>query len=324
MSDELLQVLSRRGRVAWPTCRRYIQELADRAGVASGRPNYFAMETITTLQALGHVTVDFTDAIGFVGVAPRVLARLPVSGRPRAVLVGHRTSDTEQALAEACAALLGAKFTAINDDDECPFVPQRLAVEVTSEEDLATLARAVEARFDLDPAAWRVLQVASTIKNYRGALPWRIQKDPNWSRRDFDPQAACWVDSRCACDGLSEFTDSVTRRRHYRLRLGERVADVDDRRWGCYGALAVADRHVLFFTGDAVLVPRGARVPTPIEVGLVLCSGFAPRRLAITPVVGGPTAFLMYRDIPHPLARLAAGKIGQQLVPFSASSEASS
>jgi hypothetical protein len=174
MSDELLQVLSRRGRVAWPTCRRYIQELADRAGVASGRPNYFAMETITTLQALGYVTVDFTEAIGFVGVAPRVLARLPVSGRPRAVLVGHRTSDTGQVLTEACAALLGAKFSAINDDDEWPFVPQRLAVEVTSEEDLRTLARAVEARFDPDPAAWRVLQVASTVETYRGALQWRM------------------------------------------------------------------------------------------------------------------------------------------------------
>ena len=92
-------------------------------------------------------------------IAPRVLARLPSGGRPRAVLVGHRLADTGKALTDACAALDGAEVNAVDEDDLWPFIPRRLAVEVNSAEDLATLAHAIEAEFD--PRAGRVAGATS-------------------------------------------------------------------------------------------------------------------------------------------------------------------
>ena len=320
MSDELLYVLSRRGQVSWPTFRRYVQELAVRGGVMSDRLRYVEKITIRTMETLGYATVDFTDGSGVVRIAPRVLARLPVDGRPTAVLVGHRTTDTGQSLCDAAAVVPGASATVTDDDDEWPFIPKRLGVETDSAEDLARLADAVEARFDPDPAAWRILQFASTLELYRAALEWIIQRDLNWPRREFDPQAVRWVESDGAGDGLAEFTDPQTQRRHHRLRRGDRIATVD-RTWGCYAALNLADRHIFSCTGDDVLVPLNARLPTPIDVGLAMCSGFAPRRILLRSTEVGPMELLRYRDVPKPLAHLAAGKVGQRIVLSPAHSE---
>ena len=116
MSDELLVVLSRRGQVAWPTCRRYIDELYARLDDGRPRPRYLETVAAITLQALGHAMVDFTDGSGVVRVAPRVLARLPVAGRPTAVLVGHRTIDTQELFLDGCGRTPGARATAGPDD----------------------------------------------------------------------------------------------------------------------------------------------------------------------------------------------------------------
>jgi hypothetical protein len=316
MSDQLLTVLSRRGQVAWPTCRRYIQELTSRIGGEDSRPRYFDTITIKRLQALGYATVDFSDGAGMVWVAPRFLARLPSGGRPRAILVGHRTTDTEQALCNACADVPGAVFTVADDDKIWTFTPRRLAVEVNSEEDLATIANAIEAKFDPEPAAWRVLQLASTLDDYRSSLQWRRQKDVNWARRCFDPQAVTWGEGQVDSDGLSEFTDPVTQRRYYRLRRKDLIADAE-RYWGCYMALSACNRDVILFdgSGSAVLVPVGARLPSPFEAGMSLCSGYAPRLVSLEPEPGGPTEFLRYRDVPRVLADLATAKLRQRLLP---------
>jgi hypothetical protein len=163
--------------------------------------------------------------------------------------------------------------------------------------------------------------VASTVDAYRGSLQWRPQKDLNWERRDFDTQSVRWLESQPDGDGLAEFVDPRTHRRCYRLRSGDRIADIE-RSWGAYAALAKSDRHVLFFTGSDILAPLHAHLPAPIETGLTLCSGYTPRMVSLTPVPNGPSNFLRYRDVPFPLAKLAAGKLGQQLLPLSASPEA--
>jgi hypothetical protein len=310
MSDELLTVLSRRGQVAWPTCRYYIQELF--RGRDDNRHRYLETVTLSTLQALGHVTADFTEGAGVILVAPRVLARLPSAGRPRAVLVGHRTTDMLQTLTEACQGVPGATATVTDDDDAGPLLPRRIAVEATTADDLAVVAQAVEARYDPAPPAWRILHVGGALEGYRQSLLWRTQRDVNWERRDFDTRGVRWSELQPHGDGLAEFTDPQTQRRMYRLRRADRIADVD-RTWGCYTALASAARHVLYFVDGAVLVPLNARLPIPFEVGLALCSGYSPRVISFAPEPTGPSAFLRYRDVPRPLAELAAGKLGQRL-----------
>lgn len=314
MSDELLVVLSRRGQVAWPTCRRYIGELYTRLGSGWPRPRHLESVTITTLQAIGHVAADFSEGSGVVRVAPRVLARLPVAGRPAAVLLGHRTADTQESLLEGCGRVRGADVTVAADGGESPFIPCRLRVEADSPEDLAAVATTIEARFDPNPAAWRVLKVAETAEAFRRSLLWRTQKDLNWERRDFDVTSARWTVAGAAGDGLAEFTDPRTGRRDYRLRRGDRIADVD-RAWGCYVALADVGRHVLYFDGAAVFVPLGARPPAPFDAALTLCSGLAPRVVPVAVDSDRTTPCLQYRDIPRPLAELTAAKLGQRLVP---------
>ena len=162
--------------------------------------------------------------------------------------------------------------------------------------------------------------MAATLETYLGSLEWRKQKDLNWPRRDFDAQTALWSGTHCAEDGLAEFTDPRTQRRHYRLRLGDWIADVDFS-WGCYAALAGAAREVFLYTGSAVLIPLCARLPSPIEVGLTLCSGFAPRRMELTRLPGKQPTHLKYRDVPQSIAQLAAAKVGQRLVLVHNSSE---
>ena len=315
MSDELLVVLSRRGQVAWPTCRRYIDELHARLGDGRPRPRYLETATATTLQALGHVTVDFTDGSGVVRVAPRVLVRLPVAGRPTAVLVGHRTDDTVELFLEVCGRVPGARATIAAGGGEWPFTPYRLYVEADRSYDLAIVAAGVESRFDPDPAAWRVLQVAESVDAYHESLMWRVQQDVNWERRDFDLCSVRWDSSGTASDGLAEFTDPRTSRRTYRLRRGEQVAYVD-RAWGCYVTLAAAGLDVLRSDGQNLFVPLSARLPAPFETALTLCSGFSPRVVTLVTESDRQTAYLLYSDVPRLLAALAAAKLGQRLVPM--------
>ena len=176
------------------------------------------------------------------------------------------------------------------------------------------MAAAVEARFDSDPAAWRVLQVAGTVDAYRGALLWRAQQDVNWERRDFDVDGGRWTSCGAGGDGLAEFTDPRTSRRTYRLRRGDRVADVD-RAWGCYVALTAAGRDVLFSDGENLYAPLGARPPAPFDTALTLCSGVTPRIETLVTAPGRSAAYLRYAAVPRQLAALAAAKLGQRLAP---------
>lgn len=321
MSDELLVVLSRRGQVSWPTCRRYMDELYDRLGDGRPRPRHLEMVAAATLQALGHATVDFTDGSGVVWVAPRVLARLPVAGRLAAILVGHRTGNIKELLLDCCRCIPGARATAAVDEGAWPLTPDRLFVEADSEDGLAAVAAAVEARFDPDPAAWRVLRVAETVAVYRGSLQWGPMQHLNWKRRDFDTDKGRWVETVSVGDGLAEFTDPRTLQRTYRLRRGERMAEVD-RAWGCYVALAAAGRDVLLYDGVDFYTPLSARPPAPFDTALALCSGVAPRVATVAAAAALPTAYLRYAAVPRPLATLAAAKLSQRLVPVSPSEPA--
>jgi hypothetical protein len=323
MSDELLIALSRRGEATWPTFRRYVDELASRPGIAERAAviPYHETVTLNVLEALGHVAADLADGAGTIQIAPRVLARLLVMGRPQAVLAGHRVADTEQKLRNACASRPGTTLQAA-DSADLPLAPRRLLIEADGE-DLAAVAMAVEARYTPEPAAWRLLQYAGTVAEYEGALRWLPQREPNWERHDFDPNAVAFRDPAHRagpCDGLSEFRDPQTTRNRYYLRRNDHTAEVD-REWGRYTVLAAAGRSVLFYTdAGEVAVPLGALLPGPFATGLSLCSGYAPRlvRLGCPDGQAGPIRYLAYRGVPRPLAELAAEKLRQRLQPMPA------
>jgi hypothetical protein len=319
VSDELLLTLSRRREtVNYATFRRYLDELATRQA-QGGRPEvpeHHAAVTLNVLVSLGHAVASFAGGHGTVAVAPRVLARLPTLGRPRAVLVGHRTADTERDLHKACAAHGADPPVAENDDADVPLAPRRLLVEADTSENLDAVAKAVEARYHPEPAAWRVLHFAAALGDYWKALPRLGQRDINWKRSDFNPQTLRFESAPGAArDGLAELLDPQQGgRRRYRLRKGDEWAWVD-RDWGRYAALADAGQGVLYRSeaGD-IAVPVAALLPAPYAACLALCSGHAPRpaRLA-PPAEGGARRYLVYRNVPDAVADLAASKLKQRI-----------
>jgi hypothetical protein len=331
MSDDLLIVLSRRGEVAWPTFRHCVRELTARPDCAEPAEAIAYHETVTlkALEALGHVTADFSGGTGTIYIAPRVLARLPVPGRPQAILVGHRLATTEQELREACAAQPGTTLHAEDDDVHLPLVPRRLLVEADDPDRIAIVARAVEARFTPEVAAWRVLQYAGTIAEYQAGLSWVPQRPPNWERLDFDPNVVAFrepVAGSAPRHGLGEYRDPHTsRNRYYLCRGSPTVETVEvDRDWGRYVVLAAAKCSVLLYThAGEVAVPLGALLPAPYAAGLALCLGYAPRESRYDRPAGqqGPVRYLVHRGVPRALAELAATKLGQRLEPIPALAE---
>jgi hypothetical protein len=331
MSDDLLIVLSQRGEVAWPTFRHYVKELTarpDRAEPAEAIA-YHESVTLKALEALGHVSADFFGGTETIRIAPRVLAQLPVAGRPQAILVGHRLATTEQELREACAAQPGTALQAEDDDVYLPLVPRRLLVEADDPDLIATVARAVEARYTSEPAAWRVLQYAGTIAEYEAGLSWMPQRPPNWERRDFDPNVVAFREPGPGTGprtGLGEYRDPHTSRSRYYLCRGiPTIETVEvDRDWGRYVVLAAAKRSVLLYThAGEVAVPLSALVPAPYAAGLALCLGYAPREARFDRPAGhkGPVRYLVHRGVPRALAELAATKLGQWLEPVPALAE---
>jgi hypothetical protein len=318
--DKLLITLSRRREVTWPTFRNYVEELlADRPE----RLDSLRRSATRALRCLGHASTDFSDGPGVVRVGPRVLARLPTLGRPRAVLVGHRLAVTEGELLAACKTH-GASLE-VSEDDCNPLIPNRFLVTADDSDRLATIARAVEALYTPEPAAWRILHFAGSLNEYRDGLRWERRSDMNWQRRDFDTQAVRfpkWPPAPVSAapagsrNGLAEIMSEMPRRSRYDLRQGEVVAQVD-RDWGVYAALADAKRHVLLALPDArVATPIAARPPAPIDAALALCSGRVPRPVKRPRVAGappGPDAYLVYTEVPHPIAELAARKLCQNL-----------
>jgi hypothetical protein len=331
MSDDLLIVLSRRGEVAWPTFRHYVNELrarSDYEDTTDSVPRHEAA-TLRTLSSLGHIFADFSGETGTVRIAPRVLARLPVQGRPQAVLVGHRLATTEAELGEACEAQPGTTLQADDEDGRLPFVPRRLLVEADDSDRLEAVARAVEARYFPDPPAWRVLQFAGTVAEYQADLKWVPQRPPDWERREFDTERVAFRDPVAdpgPRDVLGEYRDpQTTVNRYYLSRSGSGIETAKvDRDWGCYVVLAAAKRNVLLYTrASEVAVPLGALLPAPYAAGLALCLGCAPREFRYDRPTWqtGPTRYLVYRGVPYALAELAVTKLGQRLEPAPAFEE---
>ncbi len=319
MSDELLIVLSRRGEVSHATYRHYVETLSGRPEMAAraAAVEHHATVTLNALSGLGHVVATWSEGVGTVTVAPRVLTRLPVSGRPRAVLVGHRTAETEPQLREQCLAR-GVRFEPGDDDSSLPLLPRRLAVDADSPDVLAALARDVEAHFDAEPAAWRILHAASSLDDYLGSLSWRRLRDLHgWEREDFDTATHRFVASGQTGprDGLASYRDPTTNRKRFWLRDGERTAEAD-RDWGRYAALAGAGRSVLRATpDDDLLVPLTALLPAPLATAAGLCSGRAPRHVRLSLDAGPLRHYLAYTDVPRLIAAEIARKLGQDVLP---------
>lgn len=322
-SDLLLYVLSARGEMAWHTFKEIFEALFLRlastrtAGVRDVKFRRF--QTRRALDALGHCDFAFNVSRGRVLVAPPVLARLPRSGLPEAVLAGSRSPRTIPRLREV--AREHDALVSVESQKDLVLVPPRASVQTATVEDLREIATALRIEFTETPSAWALLHASASLDGEIAACHWQAETSLNWRRKDFDPTALQFTGRQSPAEParLVRYTDPKRQtRRHYLTRGGQRA--LIDREWGCYAVLQAYDLHVLAYDRRqfVMAVPASAPLPPLLARTLALCSGFAPSFLPAHAVSWqGPErrGFDVYRLIPPHIAQEVASKLGQSLVP---------
>lgn len=322
-SDRLLYVLSARSKVPWPAFKQFYDRLCvvEQAGTSDGDANRERLRTMRALDALGHADFFFDEAGGGVYGAPPVLAALPVSGLPEAVLCGARAPETLDNLRSACGEEIGAvEIETTSHPDAPPLVPARLAVQAESDEALERVAGRLKIPYLHVPPARTLLEFAGGLGDYRTSLPRPHKGTLNWKRKDFDPHRLQFRQAEEEVTGfcLSECFDPGQggRSRHFLFKDGER-AEVD-RDWGRYELLYRTSVNVLHYDPRRFLfaVPASAPLPRLLARALALCSGYAPRFIPCMQLdVRSPETwgFNLYGRVPPDIAKAIATKVAQPL-----------
>jgi hypothetical protein len=320
-SEGLLYVLSARGEMAWHTFKEVFETLFLKLpdGRVSGvrDAKFRRIQTRRALDALGHCDFSFNAGRNRVVVAPAVLARLPTSGLPEAVLAGSRSPGTVSRL--RAAAKDQDALVSVEPQKDLVLVPPRVAVQTPTVEDMKSVATELGIGFTETPSAWTLLHASTSLDSALSACHWQPEASLNWRRKDFDPTALQFTARASAAEParLVRYTDPKRQtRRHYFSKGGQWA--LIDREWGCYAALRAWDLNVLAYDRRQfnMAVPASAPLPPLLARSLALCSGFAPTFLpASLASWHGPErrGFDVYRLIPPQIAEAVASKLGQAL-----------
>jgi hypothetical protein len=321
--DILLFALSAWRNVSWASWKRAFDAVQREAGATPladaplERSRYLAL---TTLDQLGHVDADFSDAAR-IFVAPPVLALLPLPGYPRAVACGSRSPQTAAALRAACQEL-GASTTTTSLSAIVPYAPARIEVQAESPEILKRLADSAGVHISDVPPAWALSAFSGAVDDYLAALSWTSEREINWPRSDFDPVRLSFGHplEGVAETRLSSYRDPTTARRVFRLWRGARSAECEPD-WGRYAVLRWRGRSVLAYDDEAFVAaaPWGAPLPPLFARALSLCAGKPP--LPVEPGAaedcGLPRrGFNLYVGVPPDVLGAVAAKVGQSAVRF--------
>jgi hypothetical protein len=322
--DNLLYVISARQEMSWPSFRRAFDALHARTAEGEdedGEPvQLLRWRALRLLDWLGHCDVSVREDTDRIYAAPAVLARLPLSGPPQAVLCGSRSPRTADALAAACRQhRCGLRIDQQAHAGGGEHAPARLAVEAEAEEPLAAVARALHVTYAGTPPAWGLLQFAGTLDEYLQSRP-RVQaRDLNWARREYEVRSLQFRMAKASADDvrLSVYEHPVKPATLCLFWHGGAYREVD-RDWGRYALLRHAGVEVLVYDPQqfVLLVPSGAPLPRLFARACVLCSGHAPRfvRRDRVPLASPERiGFHVFRGVPPAVARTLAGKLRQRL-----------
>lgn len=319
--DRLLYVLSARGEIAWQTFKEVFEALFLRlagttiSGVRDLRFRRF--QTRRALDALGHCDFSFNAGRGRVSVGPPVLARLPKSGLPEAVLAGSRSPQTVSSLRKV--AKEHDALVSVESQENLVLIPRRVSVQAATVEAMREIATELGIEFTETPSSWALLHASSSLDGEMMACQWLDESNLNWLRKDFDPGALKFTSKESPAEParLLRYTDPKRQtRRHYLCQGGKRA--LIEPEWGCYAVLHAFDLHVLAYDRRQFLmaVPASAPLPALLARSLALCSGLAPTFLPAHRMPWqGPErrGFDVYRLIPRQIAEEVATKLGQAL-----------
>lgn len=319
--DELLAVISARQRLPWRTFRNAFDVLHSRAlasGSAVDEPvGTIRMRSLRLFSELAHAELPPFEMSTTIAAAPTVLACLPRTGLPRALLCGSRDIITAAAIREACSSFgQDATVLTLNQPYSGGYAPAMIAVETTDWEVVQRVAERSRVQFVECPPAWTILRASATLDEYESSLAWTTDPDPLWLRKDFNDLSLSFnLEQDEHSLHLSSFMDPVAHRQIHRIWHDGVVATVD-RDWGRWLFLNMRSLFIVDFDSEAQIVCIPSTVPLPrlLARSLTLFSGFAPHR-RMHP--DNPRLQIdVYRGIPREAAELLALKLGQKLIHF--------
>ena len=313
--DKILFALSAWGSCSWDRYRRAVDTLYspqlrddDEHTIAHLRGL-----VIRQLQATAHC--DLIDRDGNLAVlcCPPLLARLPRSGLPTAVLCGTRSMQTVDEVRVAAQAE-GARVVADGGSSEWWAPPTVIRLHADDEEILQAVAGRLGIRLPSGFPAWDIANASASVGDYLGGLVWASQLEPGWPAHRFNSEKARWEPGgRDESEFiLNKYIHPDTKQNQFWLWNGDQFARVDPD-WARYAVLARAGRSVLEYDPDTreLLHPSGAPLPALLARALSLCSGVAPGHLAREDKDGVVRAFRRYRDVTGDVARKVSEKLEQ-------------
>jgi len=322
--DDLLYIVSAWGGLSWRSFRKVFDILharlgrtGDENGLAGSRMRWRALNI---LDWLGHCDVPTGAAFNRIYCAPPVLARLPGTGLPHAVMCGARSPDTTDVLSSACLRH-GCRLTIERQlqDAGAAYVPRRLVIEADSQEAIIDVAREIRVTYTAAPPGWDLVQFSGSLDEYLMSRPLIRLPDIDWPRRDYDTKLLQFRQGGAVADRvrLSQYEHPLLPARRYYLWHGETYRDVE-RDWGRYALLRRAGVHVLAYDPRRFIlaVPSGAALPRVLARGCTLCSGYAPRfvpQANCPPASPGRAGLYAFRGVPLVAAQTVADKLGQHL-----------
>lgn len=321
--DKLLFVISASGPLTWRSFSRAFDAVVGAEASDGGEGDSRAMRgrSHAFLDAVGHCEVTFRNGGSMITAAPATLARMPLSGLPRAVLLGARQGSTFDEIEAACSKFDGAVQLRLEGAaGSRAAVPTRIEIESEDNAALDSVATQLGVSYQVVPPAWVICSQSATLADVEPRLTWEEGRHLNWKRTVFDPvRLVMSVTERLPEAGLflMSYEHPYTRLRQFSLWHEGQAADVD-KNWGRYAVLRATGRDVLMYDGrrHVLGVPVTAPLPRLLSRAACLCSGRAPSFIAATALGhrrAGALGADLYLSVGPEIASRIAQAVGQSL-----------
>ena len=321
--DRLLYAISAKRELGWPAFKRTFEQLcAAHAADASVTDMGFARyETARGLDALAHLEIEIAfDSGTRLYAATPTLCLLPRAGLPTAILSGARSPNSIEVLGQRIKGIgRNLQIEVREQAGKVKRLPARVSIAAESTEDLASIAEVAGMEFQKVPVSWRILNFSASLADYLSGCNWARTDRLNWDEQQFDVDRVCFTENtRLQDTQLIRYVHPSRQYPIYYLWRGAEAVRVDPD-WGRFAVLEAAQKDILHYDDSvaALFLPVTVPLPKLLARALCLCSGFAPRVVSSERVTGSAlasTSFRVYRDIPAEFARIAAAKVGQELI----------
>lgn len=306
----------------WPAFRTVFAAVHG-AGRGLAASRHDRRDTLRLLDSLGHCELEGPPEPPRVWAAPSVLASLPGSGPPQAVLCGARAPAASSRLL-AAASRFGRKAAVMTEEQPTglALVPDRISIEAEDESIIEGVAADLGIEYVRPQPAWSILNFCAPLDTYISNLVWQRSTELNWCRSDFDGHAAEFRlperHDRSSRLRLSRYRNPIDGMSLYLIWHGSVCAKVDPD-WARYAVMRDRSVPCLFYDRrrQAVACRSGAPLPRLLARSLTLCSGYVPAVLHeqhLRSRAVSPGLLLVYSGVPQPYAVAIANKLGTYLV----------